>query len=121
MSKMSGNEPLLYVAQPQLEKPVSEMQGEYISFYEKEEVEQVPEEKMPEGSFKTLSIEEKITYLLNLPNEFIQMKCKIETGDETFRGSILERTEDKIEMIQSGRKKVTIPISNIKTIELIGL
>lgn len=121
MSKMYENEPLLYVEQPEFKKPVSQMQEEYISYSTEEEKTEVNEKQAINGSFKNLSIDEKISYLVDLPKEFIQMKCKVETKNETFRGSIERRFEDKIEFTNAGRQRVTIAINDIESIELIGL
>lgn len=120
VSEWYENEPLLYLDQPKLKKPLSQMQEEYVSFSAvKEKEETVNQEK--NSSFKELSIDEKIDYLVELPKEFIQMKCKIETKDRTYRGSITNRLDDKIEFLQAGQQKITISIEDIKSIDLLGL
>ncbi|SRR5690606_2312136 len=121
LEKMYENEPLLYVAQPELERPACQMQEEFISFFDEEMSEaQKNIEKRENGSFKQLSIDEKIDYLVQLPQQFIQMKCKIETKEKTFRGSVMKRTKNEVELKHSGGKTM-IPIAEIISIELIGL
>lgn len=121
MKELRSNEPLLYVTQPELERPESKMQSEYLSGEDKKEPITREEKNKTETSFKNLSIEEKINYLTDLPEDLFQMRCKFTTKKKTYFGSITAHDEAWIQITHSGRQKVTVPIDELEQIQLIGL
>lgn len=126
MKKIISNEPLLYITQPKSEKPKSYMQSEFMT--ESNEV-QHPAKK--DGiklendaemmSFKHLSLEEKINYLVSIPSGLFQLKCKFTTKENTYYGTVLDKDETTVDIIHSGRQKVTVNIADLESINLIGL
>lgn|SRR5690625_4177132 len=123
MKDLYVNEPLLYVDQPQISKPKSNMQTEFVSFQENLDVKckKNKDKNIQISSFKQLSIEEKIEYLVQFPKDLFQMKCIIVTKDKTYRGTIVRRHDGMIEISYSGRQIATVGIDSIKKIELLGL
>lgn len=123
MKDLYVNEPLLYVDQPQISKPKSNMQTEFVSFQENLDVKRKKnkDKNIQISSFKQLSIEEKIEYLVQFPKDLFQMKCIIVTKDKTYRGTIVRRHDGMIEISYSGRQIATVGIDSIKKIELLGL
>lgn len=121
MKRLANNEPLLYINQPSLSKPKSYMQTEFDSKGERPSEHASKNNEALQTSFKQLSMEEKIDYLVKLPRELFQMKCQVSTKDKTYYGMIKQRDDQGIEMIHSGKQEVSIQISEIKSITLIGL
>jgi len=121
MKQLAHNEPLLYINQPSLSKPKSYMQTEFDSKSESAAEQASKNKETLQTSFKQLSIDEKINYLVTLPRELFQMKCQVKTEDKTYYGMIERRDEQAIEMIHTGRQHVKIQISEIKSIHLLGL
>lgn len=125
MKKNVTNEPLLYIAQPKIKRPESHMQSEFMS-EQKREWQTKKKSRIKHGndmsmtSFQNLSLEKKINYLVNMKSRQLQMKCKFKTKDKTYYGTVLERDETTVD-IHLGRRKVTINIADLETINLIGL
>ncbi|HZW68603.1 MAG TPA: CotO family spore coat protein [Pseudogracilibacillus sp.] len=121
MKQLAHNEPLLYINQPSLSKPKSYMQTEFDSKGESLAKTRSENKETLQTSFKQLSIDEKINYLVTLPSELFQMKCQVKTENKTYYGMIKGRDEQAIEMIHTSRQHVKIPIPEIRSIHLLGL
>src|SRR5690625_3944940 len=99
-------EPLLYIDQPTIEKPKAFMQDYYYNSpsnkqqEEKNESEDHNDEKGElaseelTGPFKDLAVNEKIAYLLNLPEEVPKIRCEFVTEERNYRGVLLEEKEE---------------------------
>ncbi len=122
---MSGHitEPLLYIDQPTIEKPKAFMQDYYYSPTKKEEEEQHIHEASVQnetGSFKDLSVEDKIKYLLDLPDSVPKIRCEFITEDNMYRGILLEKKDSEIVVRVLGKENITITIEEINDIQMLG-
>lgn len=117
--------PLLYIAQPEFEKVMANMQEDYrgeageeitIARTEKLEI----NNKSSTSAFKHLSIHEKITYLTSLPREIPSIRCEVKTKNDTYRGTINLHSEAAISVHVLGRGEEVVQITAIKSINLIG-
>lgn len=123
-------EPLLYIDQPILQKPKAYMQDHYqaeksmkeskmmTTSENQEDKEQASENN--ESSFKHLSVNEKIKYLVNLPREVPKIRCEVVTENKKFRGTVIEENDDAIVLRVFGRENATVKKAEILTINLIG-
>ncbi len=117
-------EPLLYIDQPELQGPKAYMQDDYVGLTGNEIIneEVTPTEKVQveSHSFKQLTINEKIDYLVNLPSEVPRIRCEVEMDDGKFKGLIVEENEQDITMKIFGRENKQIKKADIKNILLLG-
>src|SRR5699024_4014595 len=121
MKQLPTNEPLLYVDQPELQNPKSHMQSEFKSHKSEELPNNNQQHDVERSTFKHLSIEEKINYLAEIPHGLFQMRCRFETKDKTYYGVVTAKNEESIDIVHSGRQRVTVNIADIEHIHLIGL
>lgn len=124
---MSGHfiEPLLYIDQPTIEKPKAFMQDYYYTPTKNEvELENETSEKVNAengtSSFKNLNVEEKIDYLLNLPDGVPKIRCEFTTDEKVYRGILLSKQENEVSISVVGQENVTISINKLKDIQMIG-
>src|SRR5699024_2538350 len=108
MKQLAHNEPLLYINQPSLSKPKSYMQTEFDYIAERLAKTRSENQETLHTSFKPLSIDEKVNYLVTLASELFEMKCQVKTANKTYYGLIKERDEQAIEMIHTSRQHVKI-------------
>lgn len=126
-------EPLLYLDQPTLAKPKAYMQESYFkptsvqeeddtfeSFEPKKNVTNDSASDSSDSSFKDLTIEEKITYLVDLPNEVPSIRCEVETDKQKYRGIITDYVDDEIKLKIFGREDQWLHKEEIVNIHLIG-
>lgn len=176
--KRQAKEPLFYIQQPKISKPVAPMQDNYAtpkrtekespqqgegnpSFtmptrgnnfqqfqsprsitpnesteedtqeqLQKEEIE-YPDDDTTTASeensrprFKDMTLDEKITYFINIPSHIPKLKCEVTTEDRTYRGIIISRKEEEGEeiiVIRTGRRTFTITRKDINEIRLLGM
>ena len=119
-------EPLLYIEQPTIEKPKAFMQEYYYDTKTKELPEE--EKKIGEdssengvGSFKDLSIDKKISYLLDLPEGFPQIRCEFITKEKSYRGILLERVDNVLTIRVLGKKeRVKVKVDELTNIVMLG-
>lgn len=83
--------------------------------------------KMPSPSFKRLKsfkemdTGERLNYLLNFPKQIPPVPCIFETGESSFRGLLIGKTEDTIKIkLLDGRVK-ELNIKSIIEIRMVGL
>src|SRR5690606_8343467 len=121
-------EPLMYIEQPDIQKPKAYMQEEYfgrsISNQLEPKVEQLTEENTEEyskeSSFKALNIDDKIDYLVNLPSEVARIRCEVITEEKNYRGTMVDDEGESITIRVIGRGTMAINRDDIKEINLIG-
>src|SRR5690625_5162602 len=119
MEKVNHNEPLLYIEQPIIHKPKSNMQKHFCSIgYEHQFVKSKYTLSI---SFIYMSIDEKINYLVQLPKNAFERKCKIMTKEKTYMGTIVARHDNEIDVNVVGKRQETILIDTIEQIDLLGL
>ncbi|WP_102028065.1 CotO family spore coat protein [Salirhabdus sp. Marseille-P4669] len=86
-----------------------------------EESSSSPESIGERKAFKEMTIEEKLTYLSNLPNQMLTMKCEIMTEDKKYRGVVLSYENDIVTMKSLQRSgRVEIPANKIIDVRLKG-
>lgn len=112
MKMTQMHEPLLYIDQPTLKKP----QGQMQQYFQSSNVKR----KKKEHSFKQLHVREKINYLLELPAQLPKLTCDVITAEDSYRGIIMQATEDEIKMRLQNRKQIKLSIDQITDIQLIS-
>lgn len=114
-------EPLMYIDQPLMKKPVAMMQAHYESDGSQKELENGPAQYTYEDNdFKHLSIREKIHYLIHLPHEIPRIKCEIKTEEMTYHGTVEEENGGVVVVKVYGKGYENIKIKQIKNIKMIG-
>ncbi|WP_246938575.1 CotO family spore coat protein [Bacillus pinisoli] len=135
--------PLLYITQPNLQPAYVKVQ-EYISIKKEAQIieeESVTKEKKvveqqgvaQEGnnaakstndrkSFKEFSTLEKIHFFTNAKSNMPKPLCEIMTEHDTFQGKIMSLENEMVTArILKDPYKVEIPLSSIKSVQIIGL
>jgi hypothetical protein len=134
--------PLLYVAQPELPQAKLNVQQSFVikgkqvnnkdDFSEIElKTEPIEEEKPIEVKekkswkkkpFREMSIEEKVSFMINKPHYIPKVECRIQTIHDLFIGYIVgfENT-DVLVKISTNLTEIKIPISEIESIQMAGI
>lgn len=119
--------PLLYIDQPNIDRPVAYMQQSYYgtkvennSQSEIDEKSVATTEEYGEKRFERMSVEEKIVYLLDVPEEVPPLKCVIYTKEGNFQGVIIAADETTVTIKRFGRHDARVKKSDIVQIKLIG-
>ena len=123
MNQQGTNAPFMYIEQPELQVPTINMQSEFHSstdvHSEKEEVaEQSETDEL--NTFKKLSIKEKISYLMNLPEEIPAIHCEVASATDTHEGIMIEADDQEVTLRVYGEAYQTFKIKDIETIRLLG-
>lgn len=122
-----AHEPLLFIHQPELEKPAVSMQHDYHTLHQKE-MDQTTlstldkEEQKYRKNFKDMSILEQVKYLTLKREHIPDVKCLIVTEEQTFEGVIKEFQNDEV-TIEDRKNNVIFPIpfKQIKRIRIMSL
>lgn len=138
---MTGHitEPLLYIDQPQIQKPKAFMQEYYYDTKAKAQIEEDSERERTEdttaesehdltedsseaqvNSFKTLSIDQKIHYLLELPEGLQAIRCEFITTERKYRGVLLEANEASVKLRVLGQEHKSIQKADLQDIRMLG-
>lgn len=117
--------PMMYIEQPELRHPRALMQAQFASAHHSPPESRTKNKNEVHAShrdapFQELSIEEKITYLLHVPEQMPALKCKIITEEETWIGVITDVEEADIVLRVRGNRKEFIAKADITAIRLIG-
>ncbi|MEH7346416.1 CotO family spore coat protein [Bacillus sp. JJ1532] len=72
-------------------------------------------------SFKEMNTEERLNYLLNFPKQLPPVPCMFETDASSFRGVLIGKTEEMIEIKLLDGKTKELHIQSIKEIRMVGL
>jgi hypothetical protein len=72
-------------------------------------------------SFKDMSLEEKLNYLINFPKLLPPVPCIFVTNSTSVRGIILSKNEQSIEVKQFNDKIESIELNDLVEIKMIGL
>ncbi|MFP7494768.1 CotO family spore coat protein [Terribacillus saccharophilus] len=144
--KVRSQQPLLFIAQPELELPKAEMQQAYRTTKgKKKEVKPAEAEGKQQGeiqegvklhdekqagkenssnkkmNFKDLTTTEKVDYFLNLPTQLPRMKCELITKDGSLIGIISGAADDIIQFKSIRRPfKREVKLEDIQDIKLLG-
>lgn len=119
MTNKKGFEPLLFIAQPLLEKPAIQMEKMHVERGAKKG--KTYRRPSLDVSFHDLRVEEQIHYLLALPRGIARMRCEIRTQDSLYRGTVTKRENDSIMIHVLGRGEEHVEVASIKQIRLISL
>lgn len=119
--------PLLYIEQPNLDRPLAYMQQSYYGTkVENNSQSEIKEESVAttdeygEKRFERMSVEEKIAYLLDVPEEVPPLKCVIYTREGNFQGIITAGDETTVTIKRFGRHDARVNKGDIVQIKLIG-
>src|SRR5690625_3521042 len=116
-------EPLLYIEQPLHQKPKVFMQVDYMSNLNETKSHQNKEVSKTESyhRFNSCTIQEKISYLLNMPSEMPRLKCEIVTIDGSkYVGNIVEDEGEYVKVNLHGKLGKQVNKENIQHIRIIG-
>lgn len=94
---------------------------------EKQEQELVPshadtEQSSKQPKFSDMTLVEKINYFVDRSNQILQIRCEIQTEDQTFKGVVTGKEEEYI-LMRIGRRTShhKVLISEITDIRMLGL
>ncbi|WP_066187136.1 MULTISPECIES: CotO family spore coat protein [Gracilibacillus] len=121
--KEDQESPKLYIAQPDFTKPVRRMQSSYQSEGKPSRVaaNQIEQPLAKKKKVKDMTIEEKVTYFAAKPSHVPRAKCEIMTEKRKYLGIIQDYQQDMVTLrISSKAQPVTVPIEQIKRIDIIG-
>ena len=104
---------------------VTEIIENYQANHQTEPIEQPKRRHRPTFNrvkkFKEMNTLERIDYLYNFPKQLPPVPCVFETDDSSFRGNIIHKTDNLIELKLFNGKTMEIPIETIKEVRMIGL
>ncbi|MCW9130651.1 spore coat CotO family protein [Bacillus paramycoides] len=101
-----------------LEETVEEKLEQEEHRVEEEQVRTVPHNK----SFKNMSNEEKINFLLNRPHYIPKVRCRIKTATISYVGSIISYQNGVVSIMPSNSMRdIKLPIKEIISIDMAGL
>ncbi len=72
-------------------------------------------------SFKEMNTEERINYLLNFPIQLPPVPCVFETEAGSFRGVLIGKTDELIEIKLLDGKTRELQIQSVKEIRMVGI
>lgn len=72
-------------------------------------------------TFKEMAINEKLEYLIRFPKQLPPVPCIFTTGNRSIRGFLVSKNERKIDIKTFDEKILTLPILELKDIQMIGV
>lgn len=72
-------------------------------------------------SFKEMSIKERLTYLIEFPKQLPPVPCIFIANGNTFKGFLIDQTNEMIDIKQLNGDALKIAISELEDIKMIGL
>ena len=72
-------------------------------------------------SFKEMGILERINYLVDFPKQIAPVSCIFDTEEKTVRGILVGKSDDTIEIRKHDGNIISINITSLKDIKMIGL
>ncbi|MGP7817246.1 CotO family spore coat protein [Niallia sp. 01092] len=72
-------------------------------------------------SFKDMSIDEKLVYLLNFPKQLPPVPCIIMTDNHNARGFVIGKDEQSVQLKLMNESVMKISLNSIKEVKMIGL
>lgn len=96
---------------------------EQIQNYQEQQVEKAPRKPAFKRlkSFKEMGIVEKLEYLLHFPKQLPPVPCIVITANENIRGFIVDLTEENADIKLMDQSIVTLKISTIQEVRMIGM
>ncbi|MEW4285308.1 CotO family spore coat protein [Priestia koreensis] len=80
------------------------------------------EQKGPNKMFQHMSVEEKANFLLQFPKHMSQPVCDVETKNQTYRGTIVQMTQDMMYIIiPPHAEKTEIALKDIKQLSIVKI
>jgi len=71
--------------------------------------------------FNDLTIEQKVTYFINMPDNAPVVRCEVDTEERKYRGTIVDSKDDLVFMRVGRRASTTeIPLKDSQEISLLG-
>lgn len=96
---------------------------EHIQNYQEQQVEKTPRKpafKRLKG-FKEMGIVEKLEYLLHFPKQLPPVPCLVITTNENIRGFVVDLTEENVDLKLMDQTVITLKISTIQEVRMIGI
>lgn len=106
------------------EKQASTMNTqEQMQNYQEQQVEKSPRKPAFKRlkSFKEMEIVEKLEYLLNFPKQLPPVPCIVITANENIRGFIVGLTDGNVDIKLMDQSIVTLKITAIHEVRMIGI
>jgi len=72
-------------------------------------------------SFKEMSIDEKLTYLLNFPKQLPPVPCIVITESQNVRGFVIGKDEQFVQLNLMNESVMKIALKSIQEVKMIGL
>ncbi|GKU81818.1 CotO family spore coat protein [Niallia sp. NCCP-28] len=72
-------------------------------------------------SFKEMSIDEKLIYLLNFPKQLPPVPCIVITENQNVRGFVLEKDDNYVQLKLMNESVMKISLAKIQEVKMIGL
>lgn len=96
---------------------------EQIQNYQEQQIENTPRKPAFKRlkSFKEMGIVEKLEYLLYFPKQLPPVPCIVITATENIRGFVVDLTEENVDIKLMDQSIVTIKISTIQEVRMIGI
>lgn len=96
---------------------------EQIQHYQEQQVEKTPRKPAFKRlkSFKEMGIVEKLEYLLHFPKQLPPVPCLVITAKENIRGFVVDLTEENVDIKLMDQSVVTLKISTIQEVRMIGI
>lgn len=96
---------------------------EQIQNYQEQQVEKNPRKPAFKRlkSFKEMGIVEKLEYLLHFPKQLPPVPCLVITTKDDVRGFVVDLTEENVDIKLMDQSVVTIKISTIQEVRMIGI
>ncbi|WP_163583153.1 CotO family spore coat protein [Gracilibacillus saliphilus] len=122
--------PKLYISQPNLTEPKRTMQSHYhaVSANDKQphaadySSRYLPEKELKKKNFDEMTILEKVIYFASMPFHLPKVKCELITERKKYIGKIEDyQNEMVIIKVASKQRPVSVPLQQIKEINMFGL
>jgi len=102
----------------------ADVQKQIIDYHEsqdKQEKQQKPSAFRRLKSFKEMSIDEKLIYLLNFPKQLPPVPCVIITESQNARGFVIGKDDHSVQLKLMNESVMKIALKSIQEVKMIGL
>ncbi|MET3683359.1 hypothetical protein ABID56_001454 [Alkalibacillus flavidus] len=124
MPEKQAKPPLLFISNPPAIDPVVQAQSQYYSSEEKslapaeDEAHESPNKRR---KFHDMTIDEKLRYMVDMPDVMPKMKCEVKTDQQTYIGTV-EQCDDNQLVIRTADQgfRVKMKRDQVEDVRLVG-
>lgn len=106
-------------------QPSPEEVQKTIQQYDEEKSTNVKKQQWPSfqrlKSFKEMNLMERLDYLYHFPRQIPPVPCQFHTDKTVYRGFLIGKMEDQVELRLLDKTKVTVPIKDLLEVRMVGL